>query len=71
MDSEVDVNVPSHVFSLLSSSSTLMVLGCDLQGKLIERTWYLSAMVIFFFSSTEALFWDALANSLILSLYTE
>jgi len=47
IDFDVDiVDVPSQVLIFLSSSSTLTVLGWDLEGKLIERSlWYLFAMV--------------------------
>lgn len=30
----------TQVLSLLISSSTLRVMGCDVEGKLIERTWF-------------------------------
>ena len=35
-----------QALNLLSSSSTLVVVGCDLEGKLIDRAWYLFAMVV-------------------------
>jgi len=59
MDSEEGVDVPSQVFSLLNSSSTLMVLGWDLEGKLMQRTLYLfvicsSKLVLFLFSWIKA-----------------
>lgn len=44
-DVDVDVDVASQVLSLLSSSSALMELEWDPEGKLFERTWNLFAMV--------------------------
>jgi len=49
IDFEVDVEVASQVLRLLSSSSTLLMLGWDPVGKLFERTWNLFAMVTLFY----------------------
>jgi len=48
IDSEFDVDVASHVLILLSSSSILMELGWETEGKLFERTWYMFAIVVTF-----------------------
>lgn len=45
----------SNDLSLLSSSSTLWMVGCDLPGKLIDRTWLgfeerAAISYVFFFS---------------------
>jgi len=67
IDFDVDVEVASQVLNLLSSSSTLIMLGWDPVGKLFERTWNLFAMVtlfVFFSFTKEAQFFSAITKSL-------
>ena len=58
--SNVDVDDASNVLSLLSSSWILRVVGCDLEGKLIDLTWHRLAIVPLL--SLKAQIWDGCYN---------
>lgn len=67
IDSDVEEEESCHVLNLLSSFSTLVVVGCDLEGKLIDRTWYLLDMAVVVallsflcFSETLELLWSSI-----------
>lgn len=59
IDPDVNNNLAdsSNDLTLLNSSSILMVLGWDLEGKLIHLTWYLLAMMMrWFYQLNDSLF---------------
>ena len=46
--SGIDLDDVSHDLSLLSSCWILRVVGCDLEGNLIDLTWYMLAIISVF-----------------------